>query len=168
MKLGILGRLIGILLMGLPSLLAQNSVSGTGKPEPATQITLTAERPAAYFPVAPQTIVNQPSTVELKITGIVNPGKTALEISAHLSYRSATGDTTPRKMLIGSFGLYPVDQPGVFQLRSSAAFARLKAATKQPVDVRLLLEMRRLHQSQPWGAVAVTVAQPEWRTEPAK
>jgi len=168
MKLGIPGLLIGILLLGFAPLVAQNSGSGTGKSEPAAQITLTTDHSAAYFPVAPETVLNRPSTLAVKVTRIVNPDRNAFQIFVCLIYRSAAGDAAPHKILIGNFGLYPVDQPGAFQLRSSGAFARLKAASRQPIDVRLLLEMRRLHETQPWTPIEVTLAQPEWKTEPGK
>jgi hypothetical protein len=66
-------------------------------------------------------------------------------------------------MLVGNASLYPADRPGGFRLRASAAFAKLKAA--KATDLRLVVELKRIHPAQPWTQVEVTVAPPQWRDE---
>jgi hypothetical protein len=81
----------------------------------------------------------------------------------YLSYQATSGF---QKILVGNVGFYPPDRPAGFLLRSSRAFAELKRSTTKPSDVRLSLEIKRLHESKPWTQVEITVAPPEWKSEP--
>lgn len=133
-----------------------------------TRVTLTNERPAGYFPLDPETLASAPPILGVTITRVVNPGKTPFQVFVYLSYQSGAGRTEPEKIRIGNFGLYPPDRPAGFLLRSSQAFRKLKSLSSSPTDVRLLLEMKRIHGTRPWTSVEVTVAAPEWRRETRK
>jgi len=130
-----------------------------------TRVTLTNHRPTGYFPIDPETLASAPPILGVTITRVVNPGKTPFQVFVYLSYQPRTGRTEPEKILIGNFGLYPPDRPSGFLLRSSRAFRKLKSLSSSPTDLRLLLEMKRIHAKSPWTAVEVTIAPPEWRRE---
>ncbi len=157
------GVLIGVLLLG--SVRAggrggdddQNPRRGVPAP-----VTLTNDRPAGNFPLDAQTLASAPPFLALRITKVVNPGRTPLQIFVYLSYPPGAGRTEPERILIGNFGLFPADRPGRFLLRASTAFHKLKTMSSKPSAVRLLLEMKRLHPKEPWTPIEVVVAPPEW------
>jgi hypothetical protein len=136
-----------------------------------TPVVLTNDRPTGSFPIGQETLASAPPILALTITKVVDPGQEAMGFFVYLSFRSsasssgANNQPASQKILIGNFSLYPADRPGGFLLRASTAFNKLKAASSKPTDVRLVLEMKRLHETKPWPSVAVTVAPPEWRDE---
>jgi hypothetical protein len=125
-------------------------------------VTLTNDRPAGYFPLDAETLASAPPFLVLRITRVVNPGRTPLQIFVYLSYPPPAGRTEPERTLIGNFGLFPADRPARFLLRASPAFHKLKTTCSKPTDVRLLLEMKRIHPKEPWTSIEVVVAPPEW------
>ena len=143
------------------------SPGGQSKPrgEPA-HITLTNDQPTGSFPLNPETLASAPSVLTITLTEVVNPDKLPFQIFVYLSYHSQSGEevsTVEKKILIGNFGLYPPDHPASFHVRSSTAFRALKSSGSKPSEVRLLLEMRRIHETSPWTPVEATVAPPEWQ-----
>ena len=128
-----------------------------------TGVTLTSDRPTGYFPLDAERLASAPPILALRITRVVNPGLTPFEIFVYLSYPPGDGRREAERILIGNFGLYPPDRPAGFLLRASTAFRKLKTTGSKPTEVRLLLEMRRIHPKEPWTTVEVDVAPPEWR-----
>jgi len=131
------------------------------RPEP---VELTNNQTTGSFAVSPDTLRSAPPVLALSFPRVVNPANTPFVILAHLSYRGGEGkDTAPLRIPLGNGSLYPADRPGGLRLRTSAAFAKLKAA--KATDVRLVLEIKRLRPAEPWSQVEITVAPPEWRSE---
>ncbi|HMD98694.1 MAG TPA: hypothetical protein VKM93_15350 [Terriglobia bacterium] len=129
------------------------------------RVMLTNDRPSGYFPIDQQTLASAPPILVVRITSVVNPDRTPFQVFVYLSYQSRAGQSEPERILIGNFGFYPPDHPSAFLLRASTAFRKLKTTSSRPTDVRLLLEMRRIHEAKPWTPVEVTVAPPEWRDQ---
>jgi hypothetical protein len=162
MRWAVSGLLLGALLLGAVRS-GRGRESGTQSPEPLKAITLTNDRPAGDFPVDPHTAASAPALLRIRVTKVFNPGKIPFQVFLYLSTSEAAGSKA-EKIPVGNVGFYPVDQPGAFQLRASTAFAKLKAANPKAKDVRLLLEMERLHPDQPWTPVEITVAPPVWKS----
>jgi len=134
------------------------------RPEP---VELTNSQTKGSFALSPNTLASAPPVLGLSFTRVVNPANTPFVVCVYFSYRPGeTAGTARRRILLGNGSLYPADRPGGFRLRASAAFAKLKAA--KATDVRLALEMERLHPAEPWSQVEVTVAPPQWRSEGSK
>jgi hypothetical protein len=151
-----------LFVVALSAVAQQAEPTGTqARPE---SIELTNKQTTGSFAVSPDVLASAPPVLGLSFPRIVNPANTPFSIFVHFSYRTAkaTG-TSPEKMLVGNASLYPADRPGGFRLRASAAFAKLKAA--KATDIRLVVEMKRIHPAQPWTPVEVTVAPPQWRGE---
>jgi len=170
MALAVHGLLIWTLLLGGAYARGQGLDGGAqGQTAPApTLVTLTNDHPEGSFLIAPQILASAPPVLALAMTQVINPDKTAFQVFVYLSYQPGSEEKHspgPTKILLGNVGLYPPDRPGGILLRSSTAFRKLKAASSNPTDVRLLLEMKRIHETTPWTPVEVTVAPPEWRTE---
>jgi len=162
------GLLIWALLFGGARSGRQSLDGGAQRPGQPTRVTLTNDRPTGYFPLDPETLASVPPVLAVTITKVVNPGETPFQVFVYLSCQPATGEkgrTEPQKILIGNFGLYPADRPASFLLRASPAFRKLKATSPKPTDVRLVLEMKRIHETKPWTSIEVTVAPPEWQSE---
>lgn len=155
------GVLVGSLFLG--GVCAQGKRPESGQ-EQAASIELTNSHPKSSFAVSADVLARSPSVVALSFTRVVNPARTAFAIFVYLSYRPPEAvDAAPLKILVGNGSLYPADRPGGFLLRVSAAFGKLKAA--KATDVRLVLEMRRIHPAEPWFQVEVTAAPPQWRSQ---
>ena len=155
--------LAGALLCGDRSAEGQNvdPSASQAQPEP---LELTNSRTTGSFAVSPETLRRAPAVLALSFPRVANPASTPFAIFVYLSYRTREGkEAPPVKILLGNGSLYPADRPGGFRLRSSAAFAKLKAA--KATHVRLVLEMKRLHPAEPWSQVEITVAPPAWRSE---
>jgi hypothetical protein len=130
----------------------------------AEQVELTNSRPTASFTVSADTLVSSPPVLALSFPRVVNPANTPFAVFVYFSYRPGEkAGTALVRILLGNGSLYPADRPGGFRLRASAAFAKLKAA--KATDVRLVVELERLHPAEPWTQVEVTVAAPQWRGE---
>lgn len=128
-------------------------------------LTLTNDHPAGSFSLSPATLSSAPSILRVSITRVRNPARTPFEIYVYLTAAEVKNRCQPKKVLVGNFSLYPPDHPGGFLLSTSTAFHKLEAAgTLSPAsDVRLLIQMKRIHEAKPWTPVEVTVAPPEWR-----
>jgi hypothetical protein len=145
---------------------AGQAMSGQAKPEQPPALTLTNVRPVGYFLLAPETIATAPPVLAVKVTKVVNPDKTPFQLFVYLSCDSASGTNERQRLLIGNFGFFPSDKPGGHLLRASGAFHQLKTTSCNSRDVRLLFEMKRLYEANPWTTVELTIAPPEWKPEP--
>ncbi|HXJ91988.1 MAG TPA: hypothetical protein VMT20_03805 [Terriglobia bacterium] len=163
MTAAIHGLLIGVLFFGGTRTGEQSSDAGQEGMQ-ANGVKLTNTRPEASFPVPAATLASSPPVLALHFTQVTNPSETPFQIFVFLSYRPAEeGVAGPVRVLLGNGALYPPDRPGGLIMRASSAFRQLKAA--KGMDVKLVLEMKRLHPQTPWSPVEVTVAPPEWRSE---
>lgn len=87
---------------------------------------------------------SSPSVLALHFTQVTNPSRTPFQIFVFLAYQPVEqGAAGPVKIPLGDVALYPPDRPGGFMVRASGAFPELRA--KKATDVRLVLEMKRLH-----------------------
>ena len=155
--------LIGVMLLGGLRAGEQSPDAGQEGTQ-ANGVILTNTRPEASFPVPAATLASSPPVLALHFTQVTNPSGTPFQIFVSLSYQPAQqGATGPVRILLGNGALYPPNLPGGFVMRASSAFRKLKAA--KATDVRLVLEMKRLHPQTPWSPTEVTVAPPEWRNE---
>jgi hypothetical protein len=131
-------------------------------------VTLTNDHPSGFFSIDAKTLAESPAVLALRITKVVNPQRTGVGFSIYLSLLRVAGlgsEAEREKILIGSFGLYPPDRPAGFVFPASEAFRQLRA-TKTPSksgEVRLFIEMKRLHERNPWTRVEIVVAPPQWR-----
>ena len=178
MTLAVRGLLLWALLLGGASARRQGSDSRapsqaaptqSTRPAQPTQVVLTNEHAEGSFPIAPEILASPPPVLALSIPLVINPEKTPFQVFVYLSYQPGLGAkhrVEPVKILLGNVGLYPPDRPGGFLLRASTAFAKLNTASPQPAEVRLLLQMKRIHPTKPWTQVEVTVAPPKWEAEP--
>lgn len=155
--------MIAALLMGIGS--SGQDRNPRGDPEGPTAITLSNVHPTGEFPVDPQTVAAAPAVLALKVTNVVNPAGTAFQLFVSLTYQPAVSPSATKKIPVGNVGFYPPDRPAGFLLRSSRAFGELKHSGARPDNVRLSLEIKRLHESKPWTPVEITVAPPEWKSE---
>jgi hypothetical protein len=160
---------IGCLLAG--ALLSSAALCGGQQADPSqvAPVALTNSQPVVSFAVSPDTLVSTPPVVALSFPHVVNPANTAFSIFVYFSYRSSDSasekpNTPPEKVLVGNASLYPADRPGGFRLRASDAWAKLKAA--KATEVRLVVEIKRIHPTKPWTQVELSVAPPEWQGEP--
>jgi hypothetical protein len=126
-------------------------------------VILTNQLPAGSFPVAPEILASKPPILFLSITRVVNPDMTPFEISVHLLPENKNGVSRPR-VLVGNFSLYPPDKPGGFQLSAADAFRTLEYGGKEQTEVRLLVEIQRIHETKPWTPIEVTISPPVWRS----
>ena len=157
------GLLAMALLFGAIRDKGQQANAGGGQAQTET-VDLTNKHPEVSFAVSPDTLADSPHVLALSFTRVINPAGIPFVIFVYLSYRPAEKPgKAPIRILLGNGSLFPADRPGGFRLRTSNAFAKLKA--DKATDVRLVLEMKRLHPSQPWSQVEVTVASPQWRSE---
>ena len=158
------------LLLGGASARGQSVYGEAPKPSAQpTKVVLTNDHPEGVFIIAPEVLAARPPVLALTFTRVVNPAKTSVQMLVYLSYRPGAGAKSPAapvKIPLGNVGLYPPDRPAGFLLRASAAFAKIQAASEKASDVRLQLEMKRIHADKPWTPIEVTVAPPEWRDEP--
>ena len=135
-----------------------------------TPLTLTNERPTGSFPVTPETLAGAPSVLEVSITKVVNPAATPIAMFVYLSRAGKKGKAEPEKVLVGNFSLYPPDQPGKFLLGLSSAFEKLEAknSVSKSSELQVVVEMKRLNDSQPWTKVEVTIDPPKWLRDESK
>jgi hypothetical protein len=158
--------------IALGFLIAVALVDGTcaaGAPEhapgPQASLTLSDEHPEVSFPIDSQTVSAAPAVLELKVPSVFNPARLGFHLLVYLTFDFVAVKNKREKVLIGDAGFYPADRPAGFQMRSSKAFAKLKAAGSKATDVRLLLEIRRIHDAESWKPVKVTIAPPQWKTK---
>ena len=155
--------LVGFLLWGFVCDGGESPEPGRAQ-EQAGSAELTNDHPEVSLAVPADAVQSAPPVLELHFPRVVNPNKIAFEVFVFLTYRPNGGtEAEPARILLGSGSLYPADQPGGLRLRASGAWRKVKGAKGS--DVRLVLEMKRIHPAKPWTQVAVTVAAPEWREE---
>jgi hypothetical protein len=167
MTLAVRALLIWALLLG-GAHSREQSPGFDQKPPAPTRVTLTDDHPEGFFLIPPEILSSPPPVLALNMTQVVNPAETPFQVFVYLSCRPGSGaarQSKAVKLLVGNVGLFPPDRPARFLLRASTAFRKLKATNPNPADVRLLLEMKRIHETKPWTRVEVTVAPPEWRRE---
>jgi hypothetical protein len=129
-------------------------------------LVLTNERLTGSFPISSATLDAAPPILKLAITQVDNPKNLPFQIFAYFSCDAPAAAKSPpgqQKFLVGNFGLYPSDSPAAFVLPTSAAFNKLKACSSTS-NVRLLLEIRRIHERSVWTPLQITIAPPEWRS----
>jgi hypothetical protein len=93
------------------------------------------------------------------VTKIENPAGQSISIYLYLAA------TKGEPELIGNVTVFPPNRTGVFVMRSQAAFERL-GASRPPA--RLVLEIRRTLESQPWQNISVSIGPLRWRYEEPK
>jgi hypothetical protein len=166
MKAAVSALLIGLLFLSPASAWRRIPVDAGQKTGQPASVTLTNTDPVGYFPIDPQTLAAAPPVLEIRVTKVVNPAKTSIQLLVYLFYQPGTGRAGPEKILIGDVGFYPPDRSAGFALSTSKAFDQLRATHAKPTNVRLLVELKRIHEPAPWTTVAATVAPPEWTSKP--
>jgi len=121
---------------------------------------LTNDKPKNSLPIKANELASDVEVLEVTITKVTNPSMTPLSIFVYLS-DSEKGKSESKEHLVGNFSLYPPDQPGKFLL--SAAPTLRKVQLSDGHDVRLVFELKRIHETSAWTPVEVTIAQPTWR-----
>lgn len=137
--------------------------------EATTDLTLTDAQPLGRIQIPSSVRASPAPFLEIPISRIANPQEMGFSVFVYLEWtRPNSGRNPAEKVLLGNFAPYPADQPGMFMLRVSKGFEKLKemGADLSRDQVVLLLELKRLHPDKPWAPVQITVASPRWRTEP--
>jgi hypothetical protein len=139
------------------------------KPVEATaELMLTDAQPLGRIQI-PSSVRSAPVPfLEIPISRIANPEEMGFSVFVYLEWtRPDSGGRAAEKVLLGNFTPYPADQPGVFMLRASKGFEKLKemGANLNRDQVVLLLELKRIHPDKPWTSVQVTAAPARWRSE---
>lgn len=152
-------RLIVRLL--LRALILIGTISGGGAAEEARQpMTLTARQTSASFAVLPDILARRPATLFISIRKVVNPDKSPFEILVYLKRNEKDG---PKRVLVGNFSPYPPDEPAGFRLSTTDSFRKLgDVSGSEGTNTTLVIDMRRMHETDPWNSLEVTIAPPEW------
>ncbi len=150
----------------------QGSSAGGRQHEAPAPLTLTLEHPTGSFPLSEDIVATAPSVLALQVTRVVNPSQTPVEFFVYINCRAprptgAENKDQPKKFLVGTFGLFPADQPAGFILRASGAFAQLSAARHgaQTSGARLMIEMKPLRKPRAPAQLEVTIALPQWQSQ---
>jgi hypothetical protein len=138
--------------------------------QPPSSVTLTNDNSSGYFAIDRETLDHAPGLLLVRVTDVFNPEKTGFHLLAYLSNQvgaehAGAAQSQPEKVLIGDLGFFPADRPAAFQLRASKAFDELKSRRGTPTDVRLLFQLKCLHETDPCTAIKVTIATPVWKPE---
>lgn len=142
----------------------ESSETTTIEEKPVAPLTLTGNRVTGSFRVTPETLASRPVAVELQISKVLNPAGAPLSVFVYLSRGGKKAQSDGQRIPIGSFSLYPPDQPGKFMLRASTALSKLGPGRD---DVQLVIELKRVDETKPWTNVELTVEPPKWlRDEP--
>ena len=130
----------------------------------APVLTLTNDHPKKSLPIKASELASDAEVLEVSITKVKNPGLTPLSIFVYLSH-SENGKSEAELQVVGNFSLYPPDQPGKFLLSASPELRKLLLSDgfAKGHDVRLVFELKRIHETSDWTPVEVTIAQPTWR-----
>ena len=130
----------------------------------ASVLTLTNDQPKKSLPIKAGELASDAEVLEVSITKVKNPGMTPLSIFVYLS-DSAKGKSESELHLVGNFSLYPPDQPGKFLLSAAPELRNLllSVGAAKGHDLRLVFELKRIHENRDWTPVEVTIAQPTWR-----
>jgi len=141
---------------------AAESPAPTTSPATVAAATLTAEHPIRSVPIAANVLKSGAEVLEVAITKVVNPSQTSVSVLVSFSVgEKAEAEQTS----VGSFSLYPPDQPGKFLLNAKTALREgaVTDAIAKGKAVRLVFEMKRIDESRAWTAVELTIAEPAWR-----
>lgn len=135
-------------------------------------IKLTLDHPAGSFPLSEDIVVAAPPFLGLQVARVVNPSQTPVEFFVYIYPRpprptDAKNKGQPQRFLVGTFGLFPADQPAGFILRASGAFAQLSAARRgaQTSGARLMIQMKPLRKLRTPAQLEVTIAVPQWQSQ---
>ncbi len=140
------------------------SATSTAAPVPSTAATLTAEQPVSSLPVETAVLKSGAEVLEVTITKVVNPSQTPVSVLVSLAV-GQKGTSEAQQISVGSFSLYPPDQPGKFLLNAKSALREgpVAYAVANGHPIRLVFEMKRTNETKPWTPVELTIAQPTWR-----
>jgi len=151
----------------LVAVAAPQTPTAESSAEPTLNFVILSDQHAlGYFPVAPEIVASKPAALFVSITKVVNPKQTPLELFVYLSHLqpgAKKDDVHGQRVLVGKFVLYPPDKPTRFQLSSADAFRKLEGGRAATGEIQLLVEMRRVRESDPWTPLELTLAPPEWR-----
>ena len=127
-------------------------------------LTLTNDQPKNSLPIKASELASDVEVLEVTITKVINPSMTPLSIFVYLS-ESEKGKSESKEHLVGNFSLYPPDQPGKFLLSAAPTLRKVQLSDgpAKGHDVRLVFELKRIHETSAWTPVEVTIAQPTWR-----
>jgi hypothetical protein len=130
----------------------------------APVLTLTNDQPKKSLPIKASELPSDAEVLEVSITKVKNPGMTPLSIFVYLS-DSEKGKSEAELHVVGNFSLYPPDQPGKFLLSAAPELCKLLLSDgfAKGHEVRLVFELKRIHETSDWTPVEVTIAQPTWR-----
>jgi len=149
----------------LGALILIGTISSGGAAQEARQpVTLTARQTSASFAVPPDVLVHTPATLFIAIRKVVNPEKIPFQI---LVYLERNEKDTPTRVLVGNFSLYPPDKPGGFRLSMPDPFRKLgDIPGSKGSNTTLVIDMRRMHETDRWNSLEVTIAPPKWQGQP--
>jgi hypothetical protein len=167
MKAAVSGLLIGVLCLSAARARRNTPADPEQKTGQPASVTLTNTDPLGYFPINRETLAAAPPVLKIRVTKVVNPAKTSIQLFVYLSYQPGAGHAKPEKIPIGDVGFYPPDHSAGFVLSTSKAFDQLKVTHAAPTDVRLMVELKRIHEAASWTTVEATVAPPEWTSKPS-
>ena len=153
-------RLISRSLLSALILISTIPSGGTAD-EGRQPVTLTAQQTSASFPVLPDILARRPGTLFISIPKVVNPDKSPFEI---LVYLVRNEKDRRKKFLVGNFSPYPTDKPGGFRLSTTDSFRKLgDILHSEDGNTTILIEMARMHATDRWNSLEVTIAPPEWQ-----
>ena len=146
----------------LSALILISTISGGGAADQVRQpVTLTAQQTSASFAVLPDILARRPATLLISISKVVNPDKSSFEI---LVYLERNEKDRPERFLVGNFSPYPADKPGGFRLSTTDSFRKLgDVSHSEGSKTALVIEMVRMHDTDRWNSLQVTIAPPEWQ-----
>jgi hypothetical protein len=132
----------------------------------AGMLTLTVEHSSGSFPVPKSALATAASQLEITITDIVNKDSTPFSVFVYLD-EEGNPSTKTKRTVVGNFSVFPPDRPGKYLLNARKALekAREWEVGQAGGEVRLKLEMKRVHESRPWTDVEVKVATPQWKAD---
>jgi len=128
-------------------------------------LVLTTQRATGSFSIGADVVASAPAVLELSVTKVVNPDRSGVGLAIYLVPAAGNQDDTARRILVGNPSLYPADSPNRFILRTSAAFQKLSGGGAAK-PARLIVELQRLNEKQPWNQVELTIAPPKWSAAP--
>lgn len=125
--------MIRVPAIGIALVLALSDVPDS-MPAPAPP-QVTAKQPVLGISMDTSPLRTGASVLAVKVDKVVNPGLSALSVSVS-ALAAGTGSTG--KVVIGTFSLYPADQPGLFHLALPPELARrLRNTSKTQLELRL-------------------------------
>ena len=153
---------MALLIWTLLTTAAVSQTTSTGDPRASPPLTFTGESPSGSFRVARETVAAADVMLVIDLTRVLNPEQTPVSFFIYLS---GWDRCNTQKYLVGNFALFPPDRGGKFLLNPSDAIRKFQTECPPGTDARLIVEMRRLNASQPWGHIEVVVAPPSWKLD---